>query len=128
MSIIKNAANSNLQQQPSTLPQMEGAFENWYQLNVFTMIVKTVDNFKVKEVETDISFHGVIQPMGPEKIQLKPEGQRSWVWYEVHAEPSLVLVNDDRVKYNDQTFRVMEKYDYTKYGYVQYDIIEDYVE
>lgn len=108
------------------LPDVSGALFDYFSPLVFTTIVRTVVNFKVVETPTSVSFLGVWQPLGPEQLMFKPEGQRSWKWYMLHAQPSLVLSPNDVVNYNSVQYRVMTKSDYSLNGYMEYHIIEDF--
>ena len=57
---------------------------------------------------------------------MKPEGQRAWKWFSVHADPSLSLTPDEVITYQSTQYRVKGKTDYTGYGYIYYELIEDY--
>jgi hypothetical protein len=125
--MIKNASNLTLEQNQGTLPQMAGAFQNWFQPMTFVRVVKSLVNFLNVETLTPITFQGVMQPLSPEKIILKSEGQRSWIWQQLHAEPTLILIPDEIVTYDGKNYRVMEKLDYQKYEFIEYHLIEDYI-
>lgn len=75
---------------------------------------------------TNVTFQGVWQPFTAEQLLLKPEGQRSWDWQMCHAEPALILNTDEIITYEEIQYRVMSKKDYSKYAYVQYDLVRDY--
>lgn len=124
--MILNGKNAPLNQS-SSMPDVSGALLGWFQKMVFTTIVKTVVNFKVTEIPTEICFQGVWQPFTAQQLQMKPEGQRNWKWFTVHAQPSLVLKPDDVVTYLGVQYRVMGVLDYKLDGYVEYHLIEDYV-
>lgn len=109
------------------IPQMGQALKGWFQPMIFILVVKTEVLFKVEETLTEIKFMGVWQPYSAEQLALKPEGQRSWRWFTVHADPTLILKPDEKVTYKDLTYRVMQKQDYKEYDYVEYHLIEDYV-
>ena len=124
---IFNANSILLSQNPGTLPQMNDALFNWYQPMTFTTIVKTVGpTYDVVETPTNVDFLGVWQPFGPEDLKMKPEGQRSWSWFMVHAEPGLVLNTDDVVLYLGIQYRVMAKYNYACYAYMEYHLVLDF--
>ncbi len=124
--MIKNGKNTLLNQSSGTVPDVSGALLNWFQKMTFTIISKSIVNFKNVEVSTESSFRGVIQPFTPQQLKILQEGQRAWKWHKIHADPSLSLKPDDKVVYLSQTYRVMSKTDYTIYGYIEYDVIEDY--
>lgn len=125
---IKNAKNTSLSANPGTLPNMQSTLANWFQKLVFTRVIKETINFKVQETRIDYHFMGVRQPFGPQKLDMKPEGQRKWKWETVHAYPDLVLEPDEIIYFRDVPYRVMEKYDWTEYGYVEYHLVQDYEE
>lgn len=76
---------------------------------------------------TAISFTGVIQPLNPKLIELKPEGQRAWEWLQVHCTSGVLdLDTDDQIIYNQKNFKVMAVNDYSLNGYVEYHLIRDY--
>jgi hypothetical protein len=124
--MIKNANQYNLNQQVGTLPEMSGTLTNWFQPMSFVVITKETIDFEVREVQTFVSFMGVRQPMTSQQLQIKPEGQRTWKWETIHALPDLKLKTDDRIKWGNRFYRVMELSDWTEYGYIEYQIVEDF--
>lgn len=126
MSKIINACNIPLGQQSSTVPDVSGAMQNYFQKMVFTLLKKVVSGFQVVENAAPIVFQGVIQPFTSRQLMLKPEGQRAWSWYTVHAEPGIVLKVDDIIQYLGQNYRVMGQTDYRLYGYVEYQLQTDW--
>lgn len=124
--MIKNGKDTLLNQSTGTLPDLSGAMRDWFQKMTFAVITKTIVNFRAVEVEVRTAFQGVMQPASPEQIQLKPEGQRAWIWHTLHAETSLILEIDGKVIYLGLEYRVMSKSDFSKYGYVQYDLVEGF--
>lgn len=123
---ITNAADSRLFQNPGTLPDMSTTMLEYFQPMIFKQLVKSVVDFQNVEVPTDINFQGVMQPLTEQALRMKPEGQRSWKWYWLHAEPGLSLKPDDVVTYQGQQYRVMTKKDYSQYGYAEYHLVQDY--
>ncbi len=127
MTVIRNAADIPLNEQAQgTVPNVNAAMTNWFQPMTFGVVTKEVTGFQVKETMTEVSFMGVIQPLGPRRLMLKPEGQRAWTWHQLHADPSLKLKVDAVVVYLDKQCRVMARRDYTQYGYIEYELVQDY--
>lgn len=126
MGPIANAANRPLNQNSGTVPDVGDALLDWFQPMVFTTLVKSVDGFQNVETPTDVNFMGVWQPMSMRRLAMKPEGQRSWKWFTVHAQPSLVLEPDEIVTYLGEQYRVMAHKDYKLYGYVEYELVNDF--
>ena len=124
--MIKNARNIPLSQQTGTLPSMRDAMANWFQPLKFTQVIKSIVNYKNVETLKVKCFNGVIQPMKAQELMMRPDGQRAWIWKTVHAYPDLVLVPDDIIIIQGVKYRVMDKTDYTEYGYVVYNIVQNY--
>lgn len=126
MGTIQNGKNSPLNTNTGTLPNVNGALLNWLQPMVFITVTKIVIGGEVVEIGTPINFRGVIQPLSARDLMIKPEGERAWTWLMLHADPSLALNNDDVVTYLGVQTRVMGKKDYSKYGYIEYQLVQDW--
>lgn len=127
MTFIKNAADIPLNQQgQGTIPNVNSAMSNWYQPMTFGIVTKAMSGFEVIEDMEEINFQGVIQPLTGRRLMLKPEGQRAWNWQLLHADPSLNLKVDSVVIYLGKQTRIMAKKDYKIYGYVEYELVQDW--
>lgn len=123
--MIKNGKDKGLSLS-NRLPNVTSAMCDWFQNVTFIRIVKQIINFEVTEVEEPFNFRGVVQVAASQTLQKYPEGQRQWLHYTVHAEPSLILDPDERVIYQGVQYRVGQKRDYKEYGYVEYDLLQDF--
>jgi len=123
---IINGANININQQNTYVPDVSGSLQNYFQKMVFSPLEKTVSGFQLVENAAPIEFHATLQPFTPRQLLIKPEGQRAWSWYTLHAEPGIVLKVDDCVDYLGKQYRVMSKTDYTLYGYIIYELVTDW--
>lgn len=123
---IVNAKDKPLFGGNGNLPNMGDALLSWFQQIQFVLITKEIVDFELIEVEKPSCFMGVIQPLSSKKLEMKPEGQRAWTWSQIHASPDLVLKNDDVMNIQGVRYRVMNKFDYSKYNYVLYEIVEDF--
>lgn len=126
MGTIQNGKNTPLNTNSGTVPNVNGAMLQWFQPMIFTVVTKIVVGGEVIETGTPVNFRGVIQPLSNRDLLIKPEGERAWTWYMLHADPSLSLNVDDVVSYLGQQTRVMARKDYRLYGYVYYELIQDY--
>ena len=126
MGTIFNAANVPLNRKTGTLPDVSGALKDYFQPMTFVIITKSVKSFQVKEAPTSVNFQGVMQPYKPQEVQMLPIGQRNWSWFWLHAEPALQLKGDDVVLYNGVRTRVMDKKDYSSFGYMEYHLVQDW--
>ena len=124
--IIGNAASIPLNANSGTVPNVNDAIIDWFQPMVFGVVTKTVVNFQLVETKTSINFAGVWQPLTDRQLMIKPEGERAWKWFWLHADPSLILEPDAVVTYLGVQYRVMAQKDYRLYGYVEYQLVEDY--
>lgn len=124
---IKNGANTPLDLQTGTVPDVSGTMRDWYQPMSFQPVKKTVSGFQVVEKVAPINFRGLIQPLTERALQLKPEGQRAWSWFLLFSDPVLTLQVDDVVIWNNKPTRVMGRLDYALYGYVQYSLVQDWL-
>lgn len=124
---FSNGKNTLLKDSPGTLPDVSLAMLNWFQKITFIRIVKTVVAHRVVETPTPVTFEGVMQPFSAKQIEMKPEGQRAWKWWKLHAQPSFIVDVDEVVTYKGQNYRVKAQNDYAEYGYLEYDLIEDYI-
>lgn len=124
--MIKNAADTLLNENPGTLPQVNGAMRNWFSQITIKILTKSVKEFKAIETAVEVNFLGVWESQPPEMLEIKPEGQRSWDWVNVWCESAMIMNIDDFVVYQDKIYRVMKKTNWSIYGYVQYELVKDY--
>jgi hypothetical protein len=124
--VILNASTIPLNDTRSTLPNMSTTLLNWFMPIVFGVITKLDSNYEIIETIEEITFRGIWQPFTAQKLSIKPEGQRAWSWFTVHAEMTLILEIDSVILYKNVKHRVMEKLDFQEYGYVEYHLVKDY--
>jgi hypothetical protein len=125
-SFINNGCDTPINVQTGTIPNMSMTLNNWLQPMTFEPVTKTITAFRVVEEGEAITFRGVIQPLSNRDLYMKPEGQRAWTWLWIHATPNLKLDVDDVITYLGEQTRVMAVKDYGIYGYVSYEVIQDY--
>jgi hypothetical protein len=121
-----NAKDRPLNANSGTLPDMGNTLSGWLQPITLGVVTKTVVNFQVVETQSEVSFQGVWQPFSARQLIIKPEGERAWKWYMLHAQIALPLKPDDVVTYRGIQYRVKADNDYSLYGYYQYELIEDW--
>ena len=81
----------------------------------------------VTETTATVTFKGVIQPLDKEAIALKPEGERSWEWLQIHAiAGSLNLKTNDKIQFNANKYKIMALLDYSASGFIEYHAVRDY--
>jgi hypothetical protein len=124
--MIKNAKDVSLDIRAGAVPDMSGALNNWLQPMVFVKVSQSNQNFEVTETNNPVNFQGTWQPMSKEKLKILPEGQRSWKWFTVHSTTELPLKTNDKIRYQNVKYRIMDKGDYSLYGFFEYDLVDDY--
>lgn len=110
----------------SSLPQMGEVLPSWFQDLTFDIITKGIVDYEVTEIRKTVSTKGVRQPMSATQLSIKPEGQRAWRWETLHCLPDLKLKIDDIVIFNDIKYRVMQRWNWAEYGYMEYHLCEAY--
>lgn len=126
MSPILNGKDTPINIRTGSIPDVSGAMTDYFQPMTFTQVAKSIQGFEAVETPTVVNCQGVIQPLSGRRLELKPEGQRAWTWLLLHADPSLVLEVDEVVTYNGVQTRVMSQKDYRLYGYVEYELVQDW--
>lgn len=126
MSKIANGKDIPLNKRMGSIPDVSGALTDYYQSMTFGLITKKTVGFQELEAETPINFQGIMQPFTDRQLYLKPEGQRAWSWFLLHADPTLELEVDAVVIYAGIQTRVMAKKDYRLYGYIEYHLVQDW--
>ena len=109
------------------LPQMTNTLNGWEVPLTLTKVVQKIVNGDRITEEQLINFQGVFQPLRDEQLQYKPEGERSWSWYWIHAKAgTLNLKTQDKIIFKSNKYKVMSVKDYSLYGYIEYQVIRDY--
>mgnify|MGYP006267560243 CR=1 FL=1 len=113
--------------QLSGMPRIRAAFTGWLRAITLITITQSVVAGLVSEIVTAVTFKGVIQPLNKEAIALKPEGERSWEWLQIHAiAGSLNLKTNDKIQFNSNKYKVMALLDYSASGFIEYHAVRDY--
>lgn len=125
--MINNAASRPLFSNVGSLPNVFDGIRDWVSPMQFQQITKTMQiNGEVKETSVPVNFTGMIQPLEPRELRLKPEGQRAWSWYLLYADISLILQVDDIVTWNGKQTRVMKRENWPQQGFVLYHLVQDW--
>lgn len=93
----------------------------------FQVIAKATKDFEVVErVTSKIIFPANLQPQPPQKILLRPEGQRTWKWWTLWTR-SLLDLDWVLESADGKRFRVMSKSDWNQANYYEYEVTETVV-
>lgn len=111
----------------NTLPRPQLGINMWSQNSKAKVVQQFVDeNGNVQNRNCYFDFDGVIQPLSPEEIKVKDEGQWSWDWYWFHTRADVQLKTNDVVIYRGHEYKIMAKKDYGDYGHIEYHCIKDW--
>lgn len=110
------------------LPNLKQAVMAWAsETNVF-IVGKSQQDFKTVESYYQKTVKLVRIPSG-QNLEMKHEGQRRWNYETIFADHNLDLKVDDVIMFDcisSQRFRVIKKNDYSKFGYIEYQVQSDY--
>lgn len=113
----------------SGMPQMRDTLTGWEVPLTLVKVIQDIVEGDAVFTEQQINFMGVIQPFNAERLQSLPEGWRSWQWWWIHCKTGALNLNTaDKIIYNGRRYKVMAVKDYSANGYIEYEIILDYVE
>lgn len=109
------------------MPNVSDAIQGWLQTLAGQRMQKEVQvGGFVTEIPLTFSISGVVQPLSPTQVMLKPEGQRTWIWKMIHSPVGTDIRPDDRIVIDCVKYRVMQIYPYQLDGYVQFDCTQDF--
>jgi len=110
----------------STVPDVGAQMRAWFQKITLFKITKQFIDFEIVETRLPFTTSGAIQPLSGTKLEMKPEGQRSWDWLELHCENGLILTTDEVVEYRGRKYRIIQQKGYQAYGFTYYEMVNDY--
>ena len=123
---IPSANRLSVSEAATGLPSVAGTLQGWFRALTLGRVTKSVVEGEIKEVTQELNCRGVVQPFGPRELKLKPEGERSWNWQMLHTTPDIALKDDEKIFYKGTPFRVMGQQDFSEYGYITYELVQDY--
>lgn len=111
------------------MPNMTNTLNGWEIPLTIIKITQSIVDGDVVYGEQKLNFMGVWQPLRDEELQFKPEGQRSWEWYWIHAKSGAVnLQTQDKFIFQNKRYKVMAIKDYSLNGFIEYQVVRDYEE
>lgn len=124
--MISNARDTKLGEQTGGLPNVSSAMLSWFQPMTLVVLTKQILNLRNVDTEDRIKTRGVIQPFSDDQLKLMESGERNWAWHKLHVEPGVELKPSDHILYLGLRYKVMSRRDYRQYGYLEYNLIEDF--
>lgn len=107
-----------------TFPNVSEALGGMTETLQLLTSAQTVVDYEVTETAgAAVLFEGVLQPLKPQRIMLKPEGQRNWKWWELWTEKD-IPINSIVLDPEGIRFRVAARVPWFNAGYYQYELSE----
>ena len=126
MNKIDNANRRSIDETPD-LPDVSTGVQMFFQkMTIFLIHKEQIDGYTDESKKKVVVTEGVRVPFSPQQLALKPEGERGWRFSKLYCVPNLRLKLDDIVESREVKYRVMASEDFSEYGYVSYDLVEDY--
>lgn len=112
----------------SGFPNMAATLNGWEVPLTLVKVIQNVVEGDLVTTELKINFKGVWQPFSYQQLALLPEGQRDWSHYWIHAKSgTLDLQTADKIIFQGNRYKVLERKDYGLNGYIEYHVILDYI-
>lgn len=124
---IASASDLTVQDSASPLPSMRETLTGWFRPLLLVRVTKNIRDFEVSETRKEICCMGVVQPFGPRELKIKPEGERAWNWQMLHTTSDVALKDDEEFTIRGTRYRVMSQKNWAEYGYISYELVQDYV-
>ena len=123
---IPSASRLSVSDSATPLPDLRSAVTGWLRPLILVQVQKTTVDHEIQEARTELRCMGMIQPFGPRELRIKPEGQRSWNWQMLHTTPDVALRDDEEFTIRGVRYRVMSQQNWSAYGYIAYELVQDY--
>lgn len=108
------------------MPNMQSTLNGFEETLQFQLVKKTVvdhDLDQTSKVVPVLWFEGNLQPVPPQKLMIKTEGERKWKWWTLYTDLELTL--DTVIKdQNAVEYRVISLTDWSQSGVYQYELVE----
>jgi hypothetical protein len=109
------------------IPIVSGAFRGWTKRREVRLVTKIVVNHLVELTAEIFTLDIMVQPLQPEKINRKPEEQRSWKWFSIIMKgkcPELPI--DSQIWVDGIAYKIESRQPWTEAGYRRYEATQDY--
>lgn len=112
-----------------SVPNVADVVQGWLSPMNAKRITTSIINGDAEEVETPVTFKGMIQVQNGYQLSLHQEGERNWNWCDVFCDYADFNL-DDVFIYGNKRYRIMKKDNWEEYGYgyYKYECVRDYDE
>lgn len=107
------------------IPNMTEGLRGFTRRTKVQIIKQKVKDHESVEAGVDLEeISIVLTPTPPQRIAIKPEGQRTWKWWSGTSRAKLELGWMLRDPKDGRLFEVMEKTDWSQAGFYGYELVE----
>lgn len=120
--------NIKINQLSANLPDVSEVMNGWEVSMTANYVTQTVVDGNVVDTEVNKPIKGIMQPLKPEEVLLKDEGQRSFDWYQVHVRDDVYgeLFTTQILIINSVPYKIKAKKDWVLDSYREYHAIRDF--
>jgi hypothetical protein len=111
-----------------SIPRVGHVVKGWTKRTSVSFVVKTVVNHKVVKTLIETIVDLCLQPMPAEKVNKKPEEQRSWKWFTIFMRSTTELNNNDEIYIADKKYTIISKTAWQDAGYYAFEAVEDFID
>lgn len=108
------------------VPNMKRTLRGWVKNTTVKIITQSVVDYETSEAITTTTLKINKQPVPPEKVDQRPEYDRSWKWWSFIVQDGPLLKDDDIIEIDGTGYRIKQRTDWSESGFQKYQAIEDY--
>lgn len=123
---IQNGKRFSVQDSALDVPNMRETLSGWMRPLALSRVTTEIVNYRAEQIERPLAAYGNDQPLSPQQLSLKPEGQRAWEWRVIWTTTDLKLKPDDVILRKRTRYRVMGATDWEDSGFFRYEVVNDY--
>jgi hypothetical protein len=109
----------------NALPNANNAITGWEVAIKLIKITTSNNGGKIKQNITTIPTIAIVQPLSPQELEIKPEGERSFEWLQVHIRIenfTLNITTGDKIEWQGKKYTIMNDLGYELYGHKQFHV------
>ena len=111
------------------LPDVSYVLIDWEVPIIATYRTQTLENGRPVWTDNDVDIMAVMQPLKPEELELKPEGERAWTWLMCHVRNDFKpFYTGQTIVYDNVKYKVKQLLPYQHYGYRVYHVAQDFTD
>ena len=110
----------------TTQPNMGSTIAGFTQVNEVQILRTVLVDGEAQRRSRTVTASTCIQPLSPQRIDMKPEGERAWKWWMIHTLNDLAAKVGDILEIAGVGYRLMACTDYSAAGYSMFEAVEDY--